>query len=220
MVDVSLLRNRIVGILGTGACNRIDFQINGVRIYWPRYFAVATALAPSPVPGHGFRPLRVGVTNMVLAAAQYRQSDNTFLFPNTTYGVTPFEQQTIVHEATHAAFDIFRSGMRSIDEEAAAYIAETLFARYSSEADTMVFTTPGTGNELVGTHTAVPQIQSVTDAIRRVADEISYSVYRTPGVSITASQLSPLRRAIMAHPVYNFVQQNPNMRYLNGGVTF
>lgn len=85
---------------------------------------------------------QVGVLEGSVARAQYvpgegtadKLAPNQFRFPHENYG-TDFghEKVTIVHEATHAIFDVFMPGdsALAIDNEAAAFLAAALFVRNS-----------------------------------------------------------------------------------------
>ena len=61
--------------------------------------------------------------------AQYRPRHHTFIFSSPFFGQNVFEQAAILHETVHAAWDVIGHGkrFRSIDDEAAAYLAQSLF---------------------------------------------------------------------------------------------
>jgi hypothetical protein len=80
------------------------------------------------------------------AEAEYKPDSHTLWFRRDTYGTRPDERASIVHECTHALRDIMASsafakdgmygssigGQQHFDNEAAAYIAGSLFYMYDN----------------------------------------------------------------------------------------
>jgi hypothetical protein len=65
--------------------------------------------------------------------AEYKTTPNAMVFQRSDYGITPSEEQTIVHEAVHAALDLSVARGRlvtlSIEDEAAATLASAFYIK-------------------------------------------------------------------------------------------
>jgi hypothetical protein len=143
----AMLRQRIVDLLRSNSCQRVDFRFGPYHIDGWCYLRVALA-AISPV--HDFHVAAVEQSIDPGASAQYSARTNTFKVPRGTFatGADPqvahppfglssdavlgFQRMTIVHECTHAAIDqmlqhptIFRRS-----NEVIAYVAAALFNLY------------------------------------------------------------------------------------------
>ncbi len=62
--------------------------------------------------------------------AAYHAGRNAIVVPRADYGTGARECRTLVHEATHAMFDYYRTRIGAWVEEAAAYIAGAIYFRF------------------------------------------------------------------------------------------
>lgn len=131
--DLEIL-GRIVGVIMSASARRIDFTLGRI-----------------PVNHDGFRLLfnelvtqRIGVTTEGVppgAAASYDQVNDIYNIPRRSYGQTPEERKTLVHESVHALQDIrgavaygaWGAALPTDSEnEAAAFIAGALYYYYET----------------------------------------------------------------------------------------
>jgi hypothetical protein len=117
---------------------KINFQLNGLLVNGERFGRVAQAvsqgliacelLADYPLP-------KDEIPKGGVIAAHYTTSHHVMLFERPDYAATgaTSEEATIVHESTHAMFDLFAPGKNfttlSIDDESCAVLAAALYVR-------------------------------------------------------------------------------------------
>lgn len=112
----------------------INFELNGLRVTGLGYGRVRNAVEAGKISCDVGVPQRASLPAGNVAAAQYDPQANQFRFSRESFGsAVRSEQVSIVHEATHAQFDLAgpKQGnyVLAIDDEAAAWLAESLFAR-------------------------------------------------------------------------------------------
>ena len=174
------IREEMIVLLRTPLVASINFsfpslnrQIGEVRVNQSSFERVARALETN----------RLNVTtnsnNLVVgASAQYTSENalkigNTFIIPRLT---TVLERGGVVHESIHASFDMTRSVLPQVDNEAAAYIGGCFY--YAS------------GN-----------YRSFSDPIHHAAIQIVNEFGQTN--SINPARLEELRNAINNNPTYS-----------------
>src|SRR5918911_2004778 len=101
---------------------RFTFPLNGgdFTVNRTTFAKVAQAITDNKI--------QVNVTNTFPpgVGAQYDGGTNTILTP-PVFG--RWAEATIMHESTHAAFDLGKTSVSGMDEEAAAYVVGALYAR-------------------------------------------------------------------------------------------
>lgn len=136
--ELAALRDRIADILLTDPCQRIRFNVAGFSIRPGGYTVIGLSIAvrrPTRPVAAQRRRMAVRVAPLgVHVGAEYRAARNEIVVPSAAYGGTVPEQMALVHEATHAVFDFYRSRIGAWNEEAAAYIAGAIFRRLSGHA--------------------------------------------------------------------------------------
>jgi hypothetical protein len=221
--DRAALRRRIRDILLSAPCQKIDFYypyghgfgINRFKIDgWALSF-VALALDS---PTTGGRGIRIEVTRIGGGAmARYVPEENLLRFPFVGFGQWAPERNGVVHECVHALRDALATTSRingaaavplgrtrTVDDEAAAYIAAALFTIYEA--------TPDGGT---------PQQPSWIGAAKGQyikAHAIAAKIWKTPGATIDADDAAELRQAIMARPLYRDLKRNPETITPNDGI--
>ncbi|MBL8587032.1 MAG: hypothetical protein JNK46_00745 [Methylobacteriaceae bacterium] len=116
------LKQQAIDLLKGSPVSRIryKFLVAGTPITVNR--ACFTTVAEKIDNGH----ITVQTGNTGDAAATYMGSTNTITTPPLT---GRFAQGNFVHESLHAYFDMARSGVPALDDEAACYITEVLYVR-------------------------------------------------------------------------------------------
>jgi len=118
------LKDDVAKFLRTNPCiNRINFSLGGLKVYPSAYQKdVADAVASGEILVRTKGPSGPG------AGASYDRNYDSFeLVPGFSIS-DPRHQAFLVHESTHAHFDIQTLGSHSgWDEEAASYLAEAIF---------------------------------------------------------------------------------------------
>jgi hypothetical protein len=123
------IKEEIINLLRSSEVSRINFRFNGILVNGELYSQVANAMEGAQprvrvvsLPQH----LPAGVT------ASYDPNVNVLNFKfNSLRNVD--DRALVVHEATHAGFDLARRRIWAGDDEACAYIAETLYHRYAGD---------------------------------------------------------------------------------------
>ncbi len=136
---------------------KINFRINGQLVTGQRLRQVLSAIEQGRIsceavnkfnlsPGQNMAP-----GNVMLAL--YDVDKDTIQFPREDYGMTNgFEKTVIVHETTHAIFDLFAKStddrVLGIDDESAAVMAQACYIRFCEVDDairrfTMMIDGPG-----------------------------------------------------------------------------
>jgi hypothetical protein len=131
--DLSGLYSRVLAAISSEPTQKIDFYAG----FWP-INAVAFARVYAEIMKH-LMSKRMGIEVRVGevtegAGAEYKYLEDTYIFPNNTFGTTVIQQAAIVHESVHAWIDIqgYIGSASDADNEAAAYITESLFFFYAT----------------------------------------------------------------------------------------
>jgi hypothetical protein len=193
------LKTTVTGILNRPCLAKINFSLNGLLVTGARLAVVARAVNEAQI--------RCIVVSAFTAAGQpakgnvieahYDTDTHAMQFERQNYGVTSIsERATIVHEATHAMFDLCapadNATQLSIDDEAAAALAAALYVRLCENGHT-----GGFGMEIDG-----PEGQAL-----KLADVIISETTGQEGkltYVLTPVQTQDLRAAVAAK--YMFIQ--------------
>jgi hypothetical protein len=208
------LRDRVLSLLWSDAARRIDFELDGISIDGQAFRWVAHAVVTKQLnnKGIGFRFGHVDPS----ASAQYDPDENLFDFPDTNYGLTPFQRRSIIHEAVHAWLDLRIPEVQTdrdavlralrmkpaVMDEAAAFVADSLFHIYD--------TTPARSMP-------IPPYW-VSEQHRAEAYRIAVSIMNNPGAVVAEADATALEKAILDHPSYRELKANPVMTYKNNGL--
>jgi hypothetical protein len=215
-VEMTELRQFVQNILLSTACQKVSFKYDGREYHGMAFAAVAHAMNPrSGKMGH----ISIDVRTMPAGTgAQYDTRSNTMLFPPPakSYGLTPFDRASIVHESVHAVRDGWGvkstagakfqpGGSRAINDETAAFIAGALYdIHWQTPGPSMTPTRPGWSQNL--THPF------------GIAWTLAQKIWQTPGVTVSDADAAPLRAAITSlSPTYNHIQAHPDVMYGNNG---
>lgn len=203
--ELAALRQRMSALLVGPACMRIAFSMPGLTIRPGGYTVIGMSLGVAHAPGHSpaaRRPMSVRVNTHLPphVGAEYHAGSNAIVVPSAGYGVSASDCEVIVHEATHAIFDFYRIRISAWTEEAACYVAESIYARR------------------VG-------LPPATDRIGAIADEIAGHVVAPqriggpPNSAVSQADVDRLIAAIRASPTYAPLREQPRgYRYpVNGG---
>lgn len=133
--ELAALRDRIAGVLTGPISARISFSFPTLQIRPGGFVVIGMSLASpptaSPAPAARRRmSVRVDRHMPSGVGAEYIARTNTLSVPHAQYGITIEEQSGIVHEATHAVFDYYRMRATAYVEEAAAYVAESIYCHH------------------------------------------------------------------------------------------
>ena len=131
------LANTVARILRQPGIWKIGFDLNGLCVTGQRFSLVAKAISDGTIACEAvdsFKPQVGGLAPGTVTVARYNSDANTMLFSREDYGTTKVREEiTIVHEATHAIFDLFAKSKDdrtlSIDDESAAVLASALYIR-------------------------------------------------------------------------------------------
>lgn len=117
---------------------KINFELGGLIVTGQRYAMVAKAVEEGKIecrvvdklPSQGKDELAPGMVSV----ARYKAELNAMIFSSENYGSAKVsEEKTIVHEATHAMFDLFAKSQDdrtlAMNDESAAVLAEALYLR-------------------------------------------------------------------------------------------
>lgn len=180
------LKERMISILTNRHSQGISFSFTGssgqtVSVNGTSFQRVADAL-------------RGGTVNVISGgafpgAARYSArldlrggtSENTFYVGENDYS-SPLFHALIVHESVHASFDLTRSVLPWVDNEAAAYIAQGYYLR-NARARVGALTRVGAGNE---TYLGVRLVEAVQN-----------------GETFNNFWLDQLRGSLLADPLYH-----------------
>ena len=125
---------------------KIGFDLHGLCVTGQRLIMVAKAIEDGKIaceavdrfvlkPGQTLAPgTKIG--------AVYDPDLNTMFFPREDYGKSSvYEQTVILHEATHAMFDLFAKTdddrVLAVEDESAAVLAQALYLRVCADNDSM-----------------------------------------------------------------------------------
>jgi hypothetical protein len=156
MADTDRLIPRISSVLLSLAAMKIDFWAHRMHVSGGGYVMVWFFIS------QGLIKLRVARAGQIPkgAEAMYDYGSHTLWFPRDSYGIRREERAFILHECTHALRDIMANsafikeglygsnitGQLHFDNEAAAYIAGSLFYIYDNGVEWPVG--PGQGEEI------------------------------------------------------------------------
>lgn len=138
------LAARTAAILRHPGLMRLGFDLNGLCVTGMRYTVVAQAIEAGRIACEAVdtMPMAPGqrLAPGTQVAALYAPERDTMFFPREGYGQTSaYERTTILHEATHALFDVFAGGddvrVLAIDDESAAVLAQAFYLRLAGEDD-------------------------------------------------------------------------------------
>lgn len=137
MTNLNLV-NTILKILRQPGVLKIAFELRGLVVTGQRFMLVAKAIEESKIsckvvdkftqsPGQKLAPGMV-------TEARYDPDADAMIFPREDYGKSnAYERTVIIHEATHAIFDLFaktnEDRVLGIDDESAAVLAQALYIR-------------------------------------------------------------------------------------------
>jgi hypothetical protein len=158
-------------VLLSSSCQRIDFFYQDFHIAGASFSMMFNSIAMDPP--------QLGVFDAFMppGAGAFYHAGGLFLnrlMPHSD----PYFKKAIVHECTHAIEDYFtRKIVRTVDDEAAAFIAEALFERHSTPVSAVLSDDSG---------------DDVFSVARRTAAQ-----FDQPGIRITPAMVQPLLQAIM-----------------------
>jgi len=124
----------------------MGFDLNGLCATGVRYGMVAKAIEDGKIVCEAVDsfPLKPGqkLAPGTKIGALYDPDANTMFFPREDYGkANVYEQTVILHEATHATFDLFAKTtddrVLGIEDESAAVLAQALYLRLCADSDSM-----------------------------------------------------------------------------------
>jgi hypothetical protein len=132
-----ILANTVVRILRQPGIWKIGFDLAGLCVTGQRYAMVAKAVAEGKIACEvvsKFKPQVGGNAPGMVTLARYDADLNAMLFEREDFAANKVhEERVIVHEATHAIFDLFAKSADdrtlSINDESAAVLAEALYIR-------------------------------------------------------------------------------------------
>jgi hypothetical protein len=137
MTNPTLVRTALK-ILRNPEIWKIAFDLQGLCVTGVRYSMVAAAIEAGDISCETVaqftpQPGQTLPQGSVIEAV-YKPEANTMLFGSESYGTSNiFEQTVILHEATHAIFDLYAKGTNdrvlAINDEAAATLAQALYMR-------------------------------------------------------------------------------------------
>jgi hypothetical protein len=195
--DLSGLYSRLLMAISSRPAQKIDFYV----VSWP-INAGAFARVYSEIVKHMFWS-RSGIEVRVAepgempagAGALYKYVEDTYVFSRESYGTTVLQQATMVHESVHAWIDLqgFAQGYfgaaSDADNEAAAYITESLFCYYATGRGCL---------ELQDASRLTWDVKTV----RAVADRIALSIKDTTKAIVSEKDRRAMVDAVTASPVY------------------
>jgi hypothetical protein len=136
IIDINDLQilSRVVGVIMSAPARRIDFTLGRIPVNYDGFCLVFNELVTH----------RIGVTTEGIppdAEAAYDSVGDMYLIPRRSYGQTPEERMSLVHESVHALQDI-RGAVAygawgaalpaDSEDEAAAFIAGALYYYYET----------------------------------------------------------------------------------------
>lgn len=127
----------VLGVLEHPGIWKINFELNRLVVTGMRYSMVARAIREGKISCEAVTELKSRPGDKpapgTITEARYDELKNVMLFKSEKYGNTSTEKAVILHEATHALFDLFANTKEDrvlgIDDESAAVLAEALYLR-------------------------------------------------------------------------------------------
>lgn len=196
------LRQRIVGIIVSDECQKLNFMYKGVSIDGSTYFYIALSLTGPNFTG---KAIRVKVVKQKEGVeASYNIQKNIIKVPENNYGVTASQKMAIVHEVTHAILDARgkKYAFPRLENEMLAYIAG---AMYNVNCNSPV---------PVGTSGLYFEAHTVAMKIKANIDRFKY----TDKYSLDYTDLKALKNAIKTHTVYSESMTDATATYDDDGV--
>jgi hypothetical protein len=132
------LAKTVARILRQHGMSKMGFQLGGLVVTGMRYSIVAKAVEEGKIECRVVNEFKPQTSDQLapgmVTVAEYKSDLNAMLFSREDYAsVRPSEERVIVHEATHAMFDLFANTQDdrtlAIDDESAAVLAEALYLR-------------------------------------------------------------------------------------------
>ena len=203
-----LLRQRMIGILRSMPCRRIDFRVGGFRADPAGYEKIARLLGRRG-------PIKVDIEPNDEGIAFYDSKTNTVSFPEPGYGRSVGERALIVHELTHALEDERRRTMGELELEVAAYVAGSLYAKYARQQSPGVSLSwpsrgavarrSGRAQGLIlvdADGTPIPTREQQTERLKAAVHAAADSLAGHPGAALSAPYYQAVASAVRDHEVY------------------
>lgn len=205
MSDLSGLDSRVLVAITSAPAQRINFYISAWQIN-----ALAFARVYAEIVKHMFVDggIDIGVGELPEGAgAKYDYKDDAYTFRRDTFGTTVLNQATIVHESVHAWIDLqgYVASASQADNEAAAYITESLFCYYATNRGSL---------DLQNASGLTWDVK----AVRGVADRIALSIKDTPGARVSDKDRRAMGDAVIASPVYQRNQTTKSAKLRANGI--
>jgi hypothetical protein len=131
-----ILAKTVIGILRQPGIATIGYQLGGLLVTGAKLAMVARAIEEGKIECRDVTSFESqgDLAAGTVVEARYDVDANAILFPDANYGTKGGQQErTIVHEATHAMFDLYSPGKKTrtlaIDDEAAAVLVEAFYIR-------------------------------------------------------------------------------------------
>jgi hypothetical protein len=156
---------------------RFTFPLHGTNFTINRttFESVARAIVANTIHVTVTRQFPPGV------GAQYDGTTNTILTP-PVFG--RWDEATVMHESTHAAFDLMRTPVSGMDEEAAAYVVGALYSRMTGLNSTRWS----------------PNTQAARGVVERI---LHHYAVGNPGIpAVDAAAWLSIRAVVALHPIY------------------
>lgn len=128
-----MTREQVIAILSSTNCGQIRLRFNSitgtpVHIGPESFRRVADAIRSNRI-----RLTDAEITDNRYAEAQYNHESNIMQVPASLQRRgTAFAVTSVVHEAVHASFDLTRSVIPVVDNELAAFMAESIFVVHAN----------------------------------------------------------------------------------------
>jgi len=125
-IESTVLRDRLVKVLRSDACQSINFDVLNIRVRGSAYGQVGSALGADASNGISLE-INPDALNRGNAVAEYNGGTKVFVFMSESVGAghkAAADNMVIVHEATHAQIDLTAgSTLDHLGTEVAAFIA-------------------------------------------------------------------------------------------------
>lgn len=113
-------------VLSANGIAKINFTVKGFRVHGPHFARVKKLLLQTAL-----MDVRFSTADLGTAESSYSGHYNRYTFQDALenqVALDPLDWLLIVHESTHAVFDLCKvSGVTEVEEEIAARLAEQLF---------------------------------------------------------------------------------------------
>jgi hypothetical protein len=185
-----VLTMRVADVLLTQNANQkrkidqIDFTLDGITIDAAGLREVGQLMLQGRIT------VDVGNTGHMLSAA-YTPHLNTMKIAASNRPPNDLWRAGIVHESVHALIDLRRVSTTVLNDETAAYLAEAVYIRAGGIAITP----------------SDPKVALIFNTARRVVE--AHKMHYQNGSSLSSKDCGDLQAAILAHPAYASVDQQP-----------